>query len=61
MARFVKLEDGTYLNIDVISYITENNTAYTIGKQNPAVLNLTGEDVVNVLDAAGYFKNEYSK
>lgn len=60
MARFVKLEDGTYLNIDVISRIKEN-TAYTIGGQNPAVLNLTGEDVVNILDAAGYFKNGYSK
>lgn len=61
MACFVKLENGTYLNIDVISQITENNTAYTIGEQNPSALNLTGEDVVNILDAAGYFKNGYSK
>lgn len=60
MARFVKLEDGSYLNIDVISRIKEN-TAYTIGEQTPSVLNLTGEDVVNILDAAGYFKNGYSK
>lgn len=60
MARFVKLEDGSYLNIDVISRIKEN-TVYTIGEQNPSVLNLTGEDVVNILDAAGYFKNGYSK
>lgn len=60
MARFVKLEDGSYLNIDVISRIKEN-TVYTIGEQNPSVLNLTGEDVVNILDATGYFKNGYSK
>ena len=54
MARFVKLEDGTYLNIDVISHITEANTAYTIGKQNPWVFNLTDKDVENILNATGW-------
>lgn len=31
MAHFVKLENGTYLNVDLISCITANNTAYTVG------------------------------
>lgn len=58
MAHFVKLENGTYLNIDVISRITENNTAYTIGEQNPWVFNLTDKDVENILDATGYYKRK---
>ena len=58
MAHFVKLENGTYLNIDVISRITENNTAYTIGEQNPWVFNLTDKDVENILDATGYYMHK---
>lgn len=56
MAHFVKLENGTYLNVDVISHITENNTAYTIGEQDPWVFELTDKDVEKILDATGYYK-----
>lgn len=62
MAHFVKLENGTYLNTDVISYITAKNKAYTVGDDDSWLeFDLTDKDVENILDATGYFKNGYSK
>lgn len=60
MAHFVKLENGTYLNVDLISCITANNKAYTLGDDDPRLV-LTNKDVENILNATGYFKNGYSK
>ena len=59
MAHFVKLENGTYLNVDLISCITTSNTAYTAG--DDPLISLTDKDVENILNATGYFKNGYSK
>ena len=60
MAHFVKLENGTYLNVDLISCITANNKAYTLGDDDSRLV-LTNKDVENILNATGYFKNGYSK
>ena len=60
MAHFVKLENGTYLNVDLISCITANNTAYTVGDDD-SWFDLTDKDVENILDATGCLKNGYSK
>lgn len=54
MAHFVKLENGTYLNVDLISCINANNKAYTLGDDDPRLV-LTNKDVENILDATGYY------
>lgn len=52
MAKFVKLENGKYLNIDTIILITSNGDDGTVNLRDDRCLIVTDKDVENILKAS---------
>lgn len=64
MAKFVKLEDGTYLNVDHI-IIIDDHVAYTTASAAPsnkwsATAHLTDNDLKQILAATGSDNDKYN-
>lgn len=50
MAKFVKLENGKYLNVDTIILITPNGDGGTVNLRDDRCLIVTDKDVENILN-----------